>query len=965
MKNITDYLKVFKNINKQPRTMVAELTNMNTPDLEQSPDSFLKPGETLEDWDVSFRRPNAEGGRAGYNDGQLVTPSVDGSRPGYGGDDVVYKTDKWLKEPEFKKFYETQKNMTITQARKKYEVMLARKNKIVGLPELSKALGDDNPYSVKTLKNAWNSRGKKITKNMLKRDAALIKNGNKIIQMINDTLGEPTSLVSAYTKPGQIVKNPVWDLNPSKIKKLNKVLKKHYSRIGELRERTVESMFDFNKNNKLGKAIDSYTGGKINPGDSILEILAPEFKKTGRDPSHALMQYARALRGEIQMEGIDKNVKRGNKIIKMLSKNWKGPLGSGFLTWAKLQMGKHFDDPNADYRSLTRTLETAMREAGITGTTHIDEIFPARTGQLTIGKGSGAYNHIIQLIDGKINVGEKVKFDADASPRYRSIIKEMKAKKPNWDEVNRLVKEHDTAIKDFYETNPQAKGKVKLTKLNYDPVKKRFASPTEIYGKDVFPSKIQKDMDKFYRKTGLSLDVGSTMTLETTAKDLEKVAGDPKAQMKILQKLGYGKHCKATGGRVGFAEAGDVGAGQMKCIMSDVEKTRADMKSPNVEVRAKALTKQRKALQLAGKIPQFKKILKTGVQFGTAAITKPLEWLGLTSGLGYAIEGIVEGGFYDNARRKGYSHEQAMAETLTPGLIAGRPHDVPWYGGSEKLREKELYTQTDPREFVYFDGKEFKNPNFGKPTGKIDSKVLQYVDALHEQDRIYEAIGAKEQAKEEAALAETGFDAALLPGDLDAASEDVQDLARSGAYGRVDRTLDPESMASQAYNTAVEQQLGKDLQRKKEYLEKVDPGALEREEEILSRPRQLKKRYKEMEKYKDDRKEIFGFMSPKDWEKYQKTFPKYKNIAYEHPELLKFADYVETLESKPEGFDKTYKELFPTPASRYDWDLMGEIARAGGVANMAGGGIVGIRRPHAIPPERQGLRSIMINGKKY
>jgi len=75
----------FKKMNQEPRTMVAELTNMNTPDLEQSPDSFLRPGETLEDWDVTFRRPNADGGRAGYNDGQLVTPSVDGSRPGYAG----------------------------------------------------------------------------------------------------------------------------------------------------------------------------------------------------------------------------------------------------------------------------------------------------------------------------------------------------------------------------------------------------------------------------------------------------------------------------------------------------------------------------------------------------------------------------------------------------------------------------------------------------------------------------------------------------------------------------------------------------------------------------------------------------------------------------------------------------------------------------------------------------------------
>ena len=32
----------------------------------------------------------AEGGRAGYNDGQLVTPSVDGSRPGYQGKELQY-----------------------------------------------------------------------------------------------------------------------------------------------------------------------------------------------------------------------------------------------------------------------------------------------------------------------------------------------------------------------------------------------------------------------------------------------------------------------------------------------------------------------------------------------------------------------------------------------------------------------------------------------------------------------------------------------------------------------------------------------------------------------------------------------------------------------------------------------------------------------------------------------------------
>jgi len=58
----------------------SEMDNFNTPDLEQSPDSFLRPGETLEDFDVEFRRPNAEGGAAKQ---LLAQPSVDGSRPGY------------------------------------------------------------------------------------------------------------------------------------------------------------------------------------------------------------------------------------------------------------------------------------------------------------------------------------------------------------------------------------------------------------------------------------------------------------------------------------------------------------------------------------------------------------------------------------------------------------------------------------------------------------------------------------------------------------------------------------------------------------------------------------------------------------------------------------------------------------------------------------------------------------------
>ena len=73
--------------NENRKIMLAESNpykdNFNTPDLEQS--EFLEPkridifgnvipAETLEDWDVTFRRPNAEGGRIPFGDGKRAVP---------------------------------------------------------------------------------------------------------------------------------------------------------------------------------------------------------------------------------------------------------------------------------------------------------------------------------------------------------------------------------------------------------------------------------------------------------------------------------------------------------------------------------------------------------------------------------------------------------------------------------------------------------------------------------------------------------------------------------------------------------------------------------------------------------------------------------------------------------------------------------------------------------------------------
>ena len=94
MQDFEDILEMFEDYTRDPRPMVQEprnmklakyiprheWDNMNTKDLEQTPNSVLRPGETLEDFDVTFRKPNAEGGVQ-----QLVSNTVDGSRPGYKG----------------------------------------------------------------------------------------------------------------------------------------------------------------------------------------------------------------------------------------------------------------------------------------------------------------------------------------------------------------------------------------------------------------------------------------------------------------------------------------------------------------------------------------------------------------------------------------------------------------------------------------------------------------------------------------------------------------------------------------------------------------------------------------------------------------------------------------------------------------------------------------------------------------
>ena len=757
--------------------------------------------KTVEDMEAvnRFVRDNPRQDMAGG--GMLVQPSSDGSRPGYNGRGRKSK-NPYLKDKKFLKYAKDNFGWTpdmgysskLKNILESYEKSLATKNKIVGVQGLIDVLGDDNPYSRDSMAKAFSLADKKITKNMSIEEKSKIKMAKKIKKIIIDVSGEPKTLAEIY-EPYKNIRKPgfirVFELNKNQIKKINKLLSKDYATQG-MQQQTIDNIYDLFDDKKFLKEVKKYDGKEVDINSYMFKKVFEPGK--GGKNAYAYMQLGRALRGEIQLDGINIDKKLGNKIIQSISHNSAtnidGEMGKAASRWAKFQMAKFFDDPNVTYRTLSDTIINSFKNIGGKQFKNIDldEIFPARTGQITYAKGSGVYNQFIQAIDSKINQKSKRSFDGRMSSRLQALDPAYKLaqKTGDYSQVKSIIKAHDLDIENFYETNPEARGKVNLTKFRFDDKTKKFLSPQQVFESqykgayETIPLKIRKGMEKFYSKTGISIDPGTALTLEQAAEGLK---GDKKSQAEILRKMGF--KCKfakvaADGGRIRL-EKGTLG----KCddpasYTDDINKTRQDLKSEDVRVRANAQAKLTRGLDIAKTLPTVGKFLRRVGQATVGGVSKTLQFLGVTSPIGIALEGIVEGGIYDFFKARGYTDQQALSETFFPGMISGRPEGVPWYGGAESLLEKEL-TEGQP-------------------------KVTQYVDALKDQEQVFDAFARKDIGQR-----------AQRKDIVDAASADIQDLNRSGTISRINRIMNPESMASRAYQTAVERQQARQEQRARDY----------------------------------------------------------------------------------------------------------------------------------------------------
>ena len=591
-----------------------------------------------------------------------------------------------------------------------------------------------------------------------------------------------------------------------------------------IKKPSIDGAKFFYKDKELLNAIKKWSGStsKLEMDENALRVINSVFGSDSVQGINSIKNLGRALKGEIKIEGIKKDVALGEKILQGVTRT----ANSRYSTPAWVQAAyvyaresmenvyqnskgkgfkKLFDDIEKD---LVKTLGKRR------GKFAIDEVLSLRTG-LTNDK--QIYSIFTQVIDKSINESFKTTYDSNLSKNLIKIRKELaKGPEANFDEIKRITDQQNVRLT---EANKKYPG-IKFANFGeFDVETGKFAKPQDVFGRERFaslPSEIQKQIRKDYRTSGISLDVGGAGTQEEVLKDIRKnvdeiKSSSPKAQAEILKKMGFKcKYAKADGGRINLS-TGSGRCDDPASYVDDINKTRQDLKSTDVRVQAAASAKLNKGLEIAKKLPTIGRFLVRVGQATAGGVSKALQATGVGTPVGIALEGIVEGGIYDYYKGKGYNHDQALAETFFPGMFSGRPEGVPWYGGAEQLLEQELI--------------------------KDKPKVAQYVSALKDRDQVFDAFRRKELA-----LARGRKD------QLDEATADIRDLTKTGTIRNINELMNPNMKFDSesplvAYEEAVAAQAAKKAAAAKEYKDKF---YMNRDPSDFTINKQLDERNKQM-----------------------------------------------------------------------------------------------------------------------
>ena len=461
---------------------------------------------------------------------------------------------KRLKDPEFLKFakenfkpvngltfeqsgYKTKTGKTLKDLVRAYERNLISKE-YISVSDIGKIFEQQGLYTPGTL-----TRLKSIANNTLSETVSPSekKKAISLFQEIKKILGAPTEIDQLYKNKKYSSLNSLttktagvpledqqfrsrWPMpNEDKIGKLLAAAGKHYNVYGlnQETEKLVRELYD---NETFMKSLKDYKGGTLDRKSELFKNIF--LKEDPSSRSYAFMKLGKILHGDSKLDGIKINKPLGNKIINTMmqdaSKKTYGPMYQAAYQFAQEEL-RPFIGSNIQHKQLGTALKKKFRKYGITKLYNIDEVFPIMSGSFNLnkyGKGVNAYSMFSQVIDKTINQLQKRDFDKLAGQRTRRILENLKNK--DFTNVNFEVENHKKAIEKFYKENPAAKGKVALQDFNWDSKTNTFAKPKEIFDSqfagryETLNPNLRKSIESFYKKTGLSINIGNIPTLEET-----------------------------------------------------------------------------------------------------------------------------------------------------------------------------------------------------------------------------------------------------------------------------------------------------------------------------------------------------------------------------------------------------------------------------------------------------------------
>jgi hypothetical protein len=387
---------------------------------------------------------------------------------------------------------------------------------------------------------------------------------------------------------------------------------------------------------------------------------------------------------------------------------------------------------------------------------------------------------------------------------------------------------------------------------------------------------------------------------------------------KAFQANGVGGGCpideKAEGGRIGYFKGGSD-----QCMRNAIN-----------EHKRKLADNDPTAIKKQLKINQTKS-MKNIFNLGSRGLRGLISVIGGWGGA--AIEAAVEAGFYGYGLQQGESPEQARENLFLPKIIEKYVPDV--------IKDTELWKK--------YGIKPFKTGVWEGPEKLIEEELLAGNESAQEH-----AQGIKALEDEYANASKIDFELGIMknprrpaaPEDIEIKEQELRD-----SYGRIE-----------------------ELQIKiKEGTPTHDAYVAAQEKQKALRDERAQEHWGDSPAYKGSKQ--------RQW---QDEFLDYRGAdrKYRKDQPFAFKGGVEanigpTKEELAKGMNINWEEIFPrtidtprtTEQQKWDYimnqggfDLMDKISAAGGVANMAGGGIAGIRRPWAIPPESgpdpQGLASL-------